>query len=56
MTTTTKQAEERRTLTASADPTRREDDHGVVIGPWTTWVKQSTNLLNSTRAVRRTRT
>lgn len=49
--------QEPRTLTASAaDPTRREDENGVVIGPWTAWVKQSTRMLNSTHAVRRTRT
>ncbi|MGY2700769.1 hypothetical protein [Nocardioides sp. HB32] len=41
---------------ARTDPTRREDRNGVVVGPWSEQVKQSTRLLRSARAVRRTRT
>jgi hypothetical protein len=55
MTSTGKKPQPRRTLTASVDPTRREDKDGVVIGPWSARVKQTRALVNAHRAsVRRT--
>jgi hypothetical protein len=38
-----------RTFTASADPTRRVDENGVVIGPWSDSVKRMHALQRKVR-------